>query len=71
MEELKEIIFLIKESDEGGYEAKALGQSIHTQSEDLESLREAVKDAVKCHFDERERPQIVRLHMVKDEVLAL
>jgi len=71
MEELKEIIFLIKESEEGGYEASALGHSIYTQAEDLESLRGAVKDAIKCHFEEGERPQIIRLHMVRDEVLAL
>lgn len=48
----KEIIFLVEESEEGGYEAKALEYSIYTEAEELEKLKEAVKDAVKCHFEE-------------------
>jgi len=67
----KEIIFLVEESAEGGYEAKALGHSIYTEAEDLESLKEAIRDAVRCHFDEKELPAIIRLHMVKDEVIAV
>jgi hypothetical protein len=47
-----EIIFVVEESPEGGYEAKALGHSIFTQGETLEEVREAVKDAVRCHFEE-------------------
>lgn len=71
MKGVEEIIFIVEESKEGGYEAKALGHSIYTQAEDLESLKEAVRDAVRCHFEEEERPRIIRLHMVKDEVMAL
>jgi hypothetical protein len=71
MKRIGEIIFLIEESEEGGYKAKALGYSIYTQAEDLDGLKEAVRDAVRCHFEEEERPQIIRLHMVKDEVVAL
>jgi predicted RNase H-like HicB family nuclease len=71
MKRIGEIIFLIEESEEGGYEAKALGYSIYTQAEDFDSLKEAVRDAIRCHFEEEERPQIIRLHMVKDEVVAL
>ena len=67
----EEIIFLVEESDEGGYETRALGYSIFTQGETMEELREMIKDAVRCHFDKDEMPQIVRLHMVKDEVMAL
>lgn len=67
----KEIIFLVEESPEGGYQAKALGHSIYTEGESLEKLKEAVIDAVRCHFEEKEMPRIVRLHMVKDEVIAV
>ena len=67
----KEIIFLVEESAEGGYEAKALGYSIYTEGESLEELKEAIKDAVKCHFAEEEMPRIIRIHMVKDEVIAV
>jgi len=66
-----EIIFVVEESPEGGYEAKALGHSIFTQGETLEEVREAVKDAVRCHFEEDQRPRIIRLHQVKEELLAV
>jgi len=66
-----EIIFVVEESLEGGYEAKALGYSIYTQAETLEELKEAVKDAVRCHFEESHLPRIIRLHQVKEEVLSL
>lgn len=66
----KEIIFLVEESVEGGYEAKALGYSIYTQGEDLEELRNRIIDAIRCHFEKGDSPHIVRLHMVKDEVIA-
>lgn len=65
----KEIIFMVEESAEGGYEAKALGHPIFTEAETYESLKEMTQDAVRCHFDETSRPQIIRLHLVKDEVI--
>lgn len=68
---MSEIIFVVENSDEGGYTAKALGHSIHTESETLEELKENIRDAVKCHFDTKKLPHIVRLHMVKDEVMAI
>ena len=67
----KEIIFVVEESTEGGYEAKALGHSIYTEAEDLEELKGAVKDTVGCHFEKEEMPHIIRLHHVRDEVLAV
>lgn len=56
----KEIIFLVEDSDEGGYEAKALGYAIFTEAEDLEELKNNVKDSVKCHFEENEQPSIIK-----------
>ena len=64
-----EIIFNVEESPEGGYEARALGHSIHTQGENLKELKANVQDAVRCHFDENDRPRAIRLHIVKDEVI--
>lgn len=66
-----EIIFAVGESPEGGYEAKALGHAIFTQADSLEELRAMVQDAVRCHFEEAERPQMIRLHLVKDEVIPV
>lgn len=68
---MSEIIFIIEGSDEGGYTAKALGYSIYTEGETLDELKENIKDAVKCHFDKKTLPHIARLHMVKDEVMAI
>jgi predicted RNase H-like HicB family nuclease len=47
-----EIIFLVEEEPEGGYVARAIGESIFTQGETLAELREMVRDAVQCHFEE-------------------
>ena len=66
-----EIVFSVLESPEGGYEARALGHSIHTQAETFPELKEAVKDAVRCHFGEEERPKLIRLHLVKDEIVPV
>jgi predicted RNase H-like HicB family nuclease len=68
---MSEIIFEVREAEEGGFFARALGYSIFTQGEDWEDLRRMVKDAVACHFEqEAERPKVIRLHYVRDEVLA-
>ena len=65
-----EIIFIVEESIEGGFEARALPRSIYTEADTLEALRSMVRDAVQCHFDEGNRPKLIRLHIVKDEVMA-
>lgn len=67
----KEIIFTVEESPEGGYEAHALGYSIFTEADTFEELKKMVQDAVVCHFDEAERPKIIRLHLLKEELLAV
>jgi len=66
-----EIIFAVEESPEGGYEAHALGHAIHTEADTLDELKAMVLDAVRCHFDEGERPRVIRLHWVKDEVIPV
>lgn len=66
----KEIIFLVEEAPEGGYTARAIGYFIFTEGDDMEGLKEAVRDAVKCHFEDKDIPQIIRLHFVKDEIIS-
>jgi len=68
---MTEIIFLVEEAPEGGYTARALGASIFTEADDLEALEENVRDAVRCHFDEEERPRMVRLHFTREEVIPI
>ena len=60
-----------EEEPEGGYEADALGQSIFTQAESLVDREAMVQDAVRCHFEERDRPRMIRLHLVRDEVIPV
>ncbi len=64
-----EIIFAVGESPEGGYEARALGYSIYTQADTLEELKTMIRDAVRCHFESETKPSVIRLHLVKDEVI--
>ena len=67
----KEIIFSVEEAPEGGYQAKALGFSIFTEADNFEDLKKMVHDAVLCHFEDKERPKVIRLHLVKEELLAV
>ena len=68
---MNEIFFLVEEAPEGGYAAKALGESIYTEAETLEELHANVRDAVQCHFEEGNAPKMVRLHFTHEEVLAV
>jgi len=67
----KELIFLLEESPEGGYQARSLGEYIYNDGDTLEELREAVADAVRCHFEEEDQPHLVRLHFVREESLSV
>ena len=67
----KEIIFLVEEAPEGGYQARALGHAIFTEADAFEELKRMAQDAVQCHFEAKEMPQLIRLHIVKDEVIAV
>lgn len=66
---MSEIIFVVEEVPEGGYAARALGESIFTDGENLDEVRRNVREAVDCHFDDGQKPQIIRLHFVRDEVI--
>ena len=66
-----EVIFEVTESDEGGYEARALGYSIFTQGEDWSDLKDMARDAVLCHFGDQDSPRVIRLHLVRDEAIAV
>ena len=66
-----EIVFVVEEDPEGGLVARAVGESIFTQADDLADLRKAVRDAVRCHFPRvKSRPKVIRLHLVRDEVIS-
>jgi len=68
---MSELVFLVEEAPEGGFTARALGEAIFTQADSWSELNEAVRDATLCHFDEGMAPPVLRLHFVRDEVIAL
>jgi hypothetical protein len=67
---VSEIIFVVEQAPEGGYTARALGESIVTQAETISDLHARVRDAVHCHFEEGSSPKLIRLHFVRDEIIA-
>ena len=68
---MKEIVFEITQEPDGGFVAECLTESIITQADDWEELRTNVKEAVAAfYFDRPERPSNIRLHLVRDEILA-
>jgi predicted RNase H-like HicB family nuclease len=67
-----ELIFEIRDAEEGGYYARALGHAIFTQAETWEELRKNTLEAVSLHFEESAvRLSIVQLHYVKDESIPV
>jgi len=68
---MNEIIFIVEEAPEGGFTAQALGHSIFTEADTWEELKEAAQEAVRCHFKEGQQPRLIRLHIVKEEVVLV
>ena len=68
---MEEIVFLVEAAPEGGFTARALGAAIFTEADDRETLKRQILDAVSCHYEPAERPRLVRLHFVQDEVVVV
>lgn len=68
---MSEIIFVVEEAPEGGFTARALDYSIYTEADSWEELKAAAQEAVSCHFDENELPKMIRLHLVREEVISV
>lgn len=68
---MAEVFFIVEGAPEGGYTARALGHSIYTEADTWEELRTAIQDAVQCHFEEGEKPRVIRLHYSREELLTI
>ncbi len=68
---MADIHFVVQESPEGGFVARAAGQDIFTEADTLSALHVNVRDAVRCHFDEGQTPSLIRLHITREDVLAV
>ena len=67
---VKESIFLVEDAPEGGFTASALDVSIFTEADDINDLRDKVRDAVDCHFEPSSKPKIISLHFVREEFMS-
>jgi hypothetical protein len=67
---MSEIVFVVEQAPEGGFTARAVGESIFTEADDMAQLHERAREAVRCHFDEGKAPKLIRLHYVRDEVIT-
>ena len=66
-----EIVFEVHEDEEGGYYTAAVGYDIITQGDSWDDLKDMVQDAVLCHFDDGSAPKVIRLRLIRDEVIAV
>ena len=64
-----EITFVVEEAMEGGFTARALGEAIVTEADTMAELHAMIRDAVDCHFEANEKPKVIHLHFVRDEVI--
>lgn len=67
---MTEIRFLVEEAPEGGFIARAMGADVFTEADNINDLHTQIRDAVHCHFDEGQRPSLIRLHITREEVLT-
>ncbi len=69
---MTEIVFVVEEAQEGGWTAKSIGESIFTEGDTLDELKKNIQEAISCHFaDEKLSPKIIRLHFVREEIMAV
>jgi hypothetical protein len=68
---MSELIFVVEEAPEGGYTARALGEAIFTEADTIGELHEQIRDAVQCHVEDGKAPKMVRLHFVREELIAV
>jgi hypothetical protein len=68
---MSEIVFLVEDAPEGGFTARALGAAIFTEADDLADLSRRVREAVDVHFTDDQRPRLIRLHHVRDTLIAV
>ena len=66
------LMFEIRDAEEGGFYARALGHAIFTEAETWEELRSSVLEAVSLHFEDAdERPRLIQMHYVRDELIPV
>ena len=70
MSRMNDLVFEVTQESDGGFVAECLTEAIFTQTDTWAELRSTVREAVEAFFGESDRPSAIRLHLVRDEVLA-
>lgn len=68
---MKELVFDVTQEADGGFTAEALGEAIFTQADNWTELRANVREAVQAYYFDSVAPDTIRLHLLRDEVLAV
>ena len=66
-----EIVFSVTQETDGGFVAECLSHDIFTQADNWDELRANVREAVAAYFFDQLGPTMIRLHLVRDELLAV
>jgi predicted RNase H-like HicB family nuclease len=68
---MSELVFEVTQEEDGGFCAECLSENIFTQGDSWDALRKNVQEAVRAfYFDKSNLPARIRLHLVRDEVMA-
>ncbi len=67
---MNELVFEITQESDGGFCAECLTHDIFTQADTWNELRDNVREAVAAYFFDQIAPTVIRLHLVRDEVLS-
>lgn len=68
---MNELVFEVVQEDDGGFCAECLSENIFTQGNTWDAVRQNVLEAVRAfYFDQPQKPKQIRLHLVRDELLA-
>ena len=68
---MSELMFEVVQEFDGGYCAECLTESIFTEADTWDELRKNVLEATSAFYFDRSRPERVRLHLVRDEVVLV
>lgn len=67
---MKDLVFEVVQEQDGGYCAECLTENIFTQGETWVELRDNVRQAVSAFYFDQPGKRDIRLHLVRDEILA-
>ena len=68
---MNELVFEVIQEQDGGYSAECLTENIFSQGDSWNELRQNAREAVTAFFFDQQIPEMIRLHLVRDETLSV